>query len=120
MGCLTDFTPGSTLRAYATKLGSKPSILLYSQAKTSAYSFKSAMSWVFSNCDSFALIEVVHGTLGSLLRSTTSSSTSTGKDRLGVSNNSPHGSAILSEECSAEVAISTMLLRKCSTRAAVS
>ena len=120
MGCLTGFTPGSTLRACATKLGSKPSISLYSQAKTSAYSFRSAMSWVFSNYDSFALIEVVRGTLGSLLRSKTSSSTSTGKDRLGVGNNSSHGSAILSEECSAGVAVSTMLLREFSTGAAVS
>ena len=120
MGYITGFTPSSTLRACATKLGSKPGISLYSQAKTSAYSFKSTMSWVFSSCDRFALIEVVHRTLGSLLRSITSSSISAGKDRLGVSNNSSHDSAMLSKECPAGAAVSTMLLKGCSTGAAVS
>ena len=88
VGCITDFTPGSTLRACATKLGSNPCISSYSQAKTSAYSFRSAMSWFFSGYKKFALIEVVRGILGSLLRSTISNSTSAGKVRLGVGDNS--------------------------------
>ena len=120
MGCITGFTLGSTLRACATKLGSNPSISSYSQAKTSAYSFRSAMSWFFSSYDKFALIEVIRGILGSLLRSTTSSFTSAGKVRLGVGGNSSHGSAMLSKECSSGVAISTMLLRECFAGATVS
>ena len=117
---ITGFTPGSTLRSCATKLGSKPSIWLYSQAKTLAYSFISAMSWVFSSCDKFALIEVVHGTLGSLLRSKTSNSTSASKDKLGVNNNSSLDSAMLTKECSSGALVSTMLLRECSAEAVVS
>ena len=78
------------------------------------------MSWVFSDYDRFALIEVVCGTLGSSLRSTTSSSTSAGKDRLGVNNNFSHGSALLSKECPTGAAVSTMLLRECSARTVVS
>ena len=78
------------------------------------------MSWFFSSYDRFALIEVIRGILGSLLRSTTSSSTSAGKVRLGVGGNSSHGSAMLSKECSSGVAVSTMLLRECSAGAAVS
>ena len=120
MGCITGFTPGLTLRACATKLGSKPGISSYSQAKTSAYSFRIATSWFFSGCDRFALIEVVRGILRSLLRSTTSSSTLAGKVKLGVGGNSSHASAILSKECSSGVAVSTMLLRECSAGAAVS
>ena len=120
MGYITGFTPGLTLRACATKLGSKPGISSYSQAKTSAYSFRSATSWFFSSCDRFALIEVVRGILGSSLRSTTSSSTLAGKVRLGVGGNSSHGSVMLSKECFARVAVSTMLLRECSAEAAVS
>ena len=120
MGCITGFTPGSTLKACATKLGSNPSISSHSQAKTSAYSFRSAMSWFFSSYDKFALIEVIRGILGSLLRSTTSSFTSAGKVRVGVGGNSSHGSAMLSKECSSGVAVSTMLLRECSAAAAVS
>ena len=120
MGCITGFIPVLTLRAYATKLGSKPGISSYSQAKTSAYSFKSAMSWFFSSCNRFALIEVVHGILGSLLRLTTSSSTSAGKVRLSAGGNSSHGSTMLSKECSSGVAVSTMLLRECSAGATVS
>lgn len=94
------------IKSMPHKLGSKPGISSYSQEKTSAYSFKSAMSWVFSSCDRFALIEVVHGTLRLSLRSTISSSISTGKDRSGVGNNSSHGSAMLSEECSAGAVVS--------------
>ena len=120
IGCIIGFTPGSTLRACATKLGSKPGISSYSQTKTSTYSFRSATSWFFSGYNRFALIEVVHGILGSLLRLTTSSSTSTGKVRLGAGGNSSHGSAMLSKECSSGVAVSTMLLRECSTGATVS
>ena len=108
------------IKSMCTKLGSRLGISLYSQAKTLAYSFKSAMSWVLSSYDRFALIEVVRGTLGSLLRSTTSSSILAGKDKLGVSNNSSHGLAMLSKECSAGAAISAMLLRECSTGATVS
>ena len=120
MGCITNFTPSSTLRAYTTKLRSKPGISLYSQAQTLAYSFKSAMSWVFSSCDKFALIEVVHRTLGSLLRLTTYNSISAGKDRLGAGNNSSHDSAMFSKECSTGAAVSIMLLRECFAGAAVS
>ena len=64
------------------------------------------MSWVFSNCDRFALIEIVRGALGLSLRLTISSSISAVKDRLGLDNNSSHGSAILSEECFAGAAVS--------------
>ena len=78
------------------------------------------MSWFFSGYNKFALIEVVRGILGSLLRSKTSSSTSAGKVRLGVGDNSSHGSAMLSKECSSGVAVSTMLLRECSAGATVS
>ena len=120
MGCITGFTPGSTLRACATKLGSKPGISLYSQAKTSAYSFRSATSWFFFDYDRFALIEVVRGILGSLLKSTTLSFTSTSKVKLGVGGNSSHGLVMLSKECSSGVAVSTMLLRECSAGATVS
>ena len=88
--------------------------------KTSAYSFISAMSWFFSGCDRFALIEVVRRMLESLLRLTTSSSTSAGKVRLGVGDNSSHGSAMLSKEYSSGVAVSIMLLRECFAGAAIS
>ena len=106
MGCIIGFTPGSTLRACATKLGSKPGISLYSQVKTSTYSFKSATSWVFSRYDRFALIEVIRRAFRLLLRLTTSNSTSAGKDRLGVNNDFLNGLATLSVECSAEAVVS--------------
>ena len=106
MGCITGFTPGSTLRAYATKLGSKPGISSYSQPKTLAYSFRSATSWFFFGYNRFALIEVVRGILRSLLKSTTLSSTSAGKVKLGVGGNSSHDSTMLSKECSAGATIS--------------
>ena len=64
------------------------------------------MSWFFSVCDRFALIEVDRGILGSLLRLTTSSSTSASKVKLGVGGNSSHDSTMLSKECSAGAAIS--------------
>ena len=78
------------------------------------------MCWFFSGYNKFALIEVVCRILGSLLRSITSSSISAGKLRLGVGDNSSHGSAMLSKECSSRVAVSTMLLRECFAGAAVS
>ena len=78
------------------------------------------MSWFFSGYNKFALIEVVRGILGSLLRSTTSSSTSAGKVRVGVGDNSSHGSAMLSKEYSSGVAVSIMLLRECFAGAAIS
>ena len=70
-----------------------------------------AMSWFFSGCDRFALIEVVRGILGSLLRSTTSSSTLASKVRLGVGGNSSYSSAMLSKERSTGVVVSTKLLK---------
>ena len=58
MGCTTGFALGSMLRACATRLGSKPGILWYFQAKTLMYSFNSEMSWAFSNGGKVALTEV--------------------------------------------------------------
>ena len=77
------------------------------------------MSWFFSSCDRFALIEVVHGKLGLSLKLTTSSSTLTSKDRFSVGGNSSHVSAMLSKEHSAGAAVSIMLSRECSIRAAI-
>ena len=76
MGYTTGIAPGSTLRAYATRLGSKLDISWHFQAKTSTYSFNSEMSWAFFGVGKVAFTEVGCWTWGSSLRLMVSSSTS--------------------------------------------